>query len=302
MSRFGKEVDKPEYDGPTGDSFGTDGELDFSVDFYGEAPVSDNLEHISKSRIKTFLKCERKFAMKYLAGQRADQNFYMERGSAVHDAFEKFHQNLEAYIAANKEPPRSFTELMPPAADWFQHLKFIGPFFEWELSRWRAACENTDSFEEALEVWKPHSVEVSLTIDEPPVGSLPWLGPYDCLVDARSVPSVDTNDGLVVIDYKTGSIPDKKEWADEGIHVDLEFYAWMLELEEFDVAAGIGMYPSEDENVVREIPNQDIRDTITEVVEYLHSSSATRSDYPTSPQPLCDWCMFQDQCSTSWNS
>jgi len=191
---------------------------------------------------------------------------------------------------------------MGPAKSWFQHLKFIAPFFEWELKRWKTAQENTDSHEEALAAWTPHSVEVSLTIDDPPVGEIPWLGPYDCLVDARSIAEIESNEGYVVIDYKTGSISDKKEWKKEGIYVDLEFYAWMLEEAGYEVAGGIGMYPSEDENVTRSMPNQQTRKNIAEVVEFLHEAAATRENFPTNPQPLCDWCHFQDQCPSSWNS
>jgi CRISPR/Cas system-associated exonuclease Cas4 (RecB family) len=302
MSRFGNvEATVDDANVLSGNQFGHDGELDLEVDFYGEAPVSDHLEHISKSRVKTFLKCQRKFADKYLAEERADENFYMERGSAVHDAFEKFHQTLKAFVAANNELPNSLTELLPHASEWFQFVEYVGPFFEWELDRLKTARQNTESEAEALEAWTPHSVEVSLTIDDPPVGELPWLGPYDALVDARSVSAIENNDGYVVIDYKTGSLP-KEQWRDEGIHIDLEFYAWMLEEAGYEVAGGIGMYPSEDGNVIREMPNPETRADIADVVTYLHESSVTRIDYPTDPQPLCEYCHFYDQCPTSWSS
>lgn len=305
MSRFGNNKTDSAEDVPntiTGNSFGFDGELDLSVDFYGEAPASDYLEHISKSRIKEFLKCKRSFAGKYLAKEREGENFYMIRGTDVHDAFEVFHKNLIAFVKANEEAPDNFTDLLPQASDWFQWLEYFGPFFEWELDRLDAARDNTDSEKEALQAWIPHSIEVSLQVDDPPVGEIPWLGPYDCLLDARSIPQVETNEGYVVVDYKTGSVANKEAWKKTGIYIDLEFYAWMLEEKGFDVAAGIGMYPGESECVVREMPNAEIRDDIADVVSYLHETEVTREAFSTSPQPLCGWCHYEEQCSTSWSS
>lgn len=299
-NRFGG-VEAPEHEVVTGEKFGFEGDLDLSIDFYDEAPVSDHLAHISKSRIKTFLKCERKFAYKYLAEERADQNFYMERGSRVHDAFEEFHQNLEAFITANDEEPNSLTDLLGHASDWFQFLEYIGPFFEWELSRWEEAKSNAETKSEALSIWTPHSVEKSLEINQPPVGDLPWLGPYDALLDVQSVPQFDADEGYVVVDYKTGSLP-KPQWRDKGIHIDLEFYSWMLECAGYHVVGAIGFYPTEDGNVVRSMPNKKIREDIADVVRHLHTVSATRSDFPIQPQPLCDYCFYEEQCPTTWDS
>jgi RecB family exonuclease len=297
--RFGGNVDA-EVEVPTGSQFGTGGEKDLAVDFYGDEPASDHLPHISKSRIKTFLKCPRKFAYKYLAGERASENFYMRRGTHIHDAFEEYHHNLKAFVAANQTFPASLTDLMGPATEWFEFIDWIGPFFDWELQRYETARANIKTKHKALGAWTPHSLEKSLTIEDPPVGDLPWLGPYDALLDARSVREIKSNEGYVVVDYKTGKLP-KKEYRDSGIHVDLEFYAWMLEQEGFNVAGAIGMYPTADGNVVRSMPNEQTRDTITEVIEDLHELAVTRSDFEINEQPLCDWCDYQPQCPSTWD-
>jgi CRISPR/Cas system-associated exonuclease Cas4 (RecB family) len=258
------------------------------------------MEHISKSRLKTFMKCPREFGFKYLAEVREGQNYYMERGSTVHDAYERFHKAIKGYVRVNDELPERFSPLMEGADNWFQFVEYIGPFFRWELKRLRESKRNSDSIEGAIDLWLPHSLERSLTITEPPIGTVPWLGPYDALLNAGSVPQVDETEGYVVVDYKTGTVADKDAWKKTGIYVDLEFYAWMLELSGFDVVAGIGMYPSDDENVVRSMPNPETRKDIAEVVEYFHRANPTVEDFEISPQPLCDWCHYQEQCPTTW--
>lgn len=273
------------------------GDFDLSVDFYGEAPVSDHLEHISKSRVKKYLKCERKFGFTYLAGERVDSNFYMERGTAVHDAFEQFHHNVKAFVAANREFPSSFTDLMPQASDWYQFTEFFGPFFRFELDRWETAKKNTDSLEDALDVWVPHSMEKSLRLEDPPVGELPWMGPTDLVLHAASVPMVEANEGLVILDYKTGSVPDS-QYQGKGIDIDLAFYTWVWEEHGYDIAASVGMYPGESETLVREDIDRAAREKITDVVTELHNKAATKEEFDISPSPLCAWCSYRPQCPT----
>jgi len=277
-----------------------DGEHDLSVkDPYLDPPVSNGLDHVSKSRIKTAIKCYRNFGYKYLGEVREGDNYYFARGTAIHETFERFYENLEAFVAANGEPPERFTDIIGPADDWFQWIEYIGPFFEWELDRWSAAVEATDSRQDAIGVWVPHSVEQELRVTEPPVGTLDWMGPYDVLYHAASVPSVNETEGYVVGDYKTGSVKDE-QYRPEGIHIDLEFYGWMLGCLDYDVVAGIGIYPTENENVVRHFPNPETRADITEIVQHFHSAEATTEDFPINPNPLCSYCFYQQQCPTNW--
>lgn len=288
-------------DAVTGKHLGfEDGDFDLSVDFYGDGPVSNHLEHISKSRVKKYLKCERKFGFTYLAGERVDSNFYMDRGTAVHEAYENFHHNATAFIAANREFPSNFTELMPPASDWYQFTEFIGPFFRWELDRWKTAKEYAGGVDAGLDLWMPHSMEKSLQLEDPPVGELPWMGPTDLVLHAGSVPMVEANHGLVVTDYKTGSVPDK-QYRLESIRIDLAFYSWVWEEHGYDVVGSVGMYPGESGTIVREGIDHAAREKITEVVEDLHSKAATREEFPIKPQALCSWCDYQNQCNTPQN-
>jgi CRISPR/Cas system-associated exonuclease Cas4 (RecB family) len=268
-NRFG------EHDGDTSDidsgySWAYDGELDLDIeDEYKPGPVSDGMAHISKSRIKTFLKCPRSFGFKYLAEERDD------------------------------ELPERFTPLMSDSEDWFQFVEYIGPFFEWELERWEAAKEAADTLDEARQLWVPHSIETSLKIDDPTVGELPWLGPYDVLYHAASVPEVDADEGYVVVDYKTGTVSDE-QYRGTGIHIDLEFYAWILEQAGYDVAAGIGFYPGDDSGkVVREMPNEETRERIRDVITHFHEADAAASEFEPKPSGLCGYCHYQDQCPGS---
>jgi CRISPR/Cas system-associated exonuclease Cas4 (RecB family) len=283
---------------PTGDNFGFEGDLDLSTENYGMESSADVLEHVSKSRIKTFLKCERKFAMKYLAGVRSPQNYHMEKGTNIHDTFEAFHKNVKSFVVANQTFPENFTTLMPDSDLWYQFLGQMGAFFQWELDRWDEARSNADSVQDALDLWTPVALEKSITLDDPPVGELPWLGPTDLVVHAASVPSVDDTDGLVIVDYKTGSVSDPK-YRGKGIHIDLAFYCWVWEQSGYDVRAGVGLYPQENEKVVRSNPDMDARQKIVSVVDQFSEKAVQRTEYDVEPQPLCSWCYYQDQCPTS---
>lgn len=302
MGRFDnseRELTEDEIDGVT-KNWSLNGEMDLDTDKLGTGPIASHFDYLSKSRLKTKEKCERKLGYKYINEVKPDENFYMVRGTNIHDSFEKYHQNVKAYVAANRCFPESLTELLGHGSEWFQFIDWVIPFFDWELERFEEAKKNTETLDAALDAWVPHSLERDLWIDDPPVGDLPWRGPYDALVESQSVPEIDATEGYTVVDYKTGSTPNE-EYRDEGIHIDLCFYSWMLEIKGFNVTGAVGFYPTGDNHVVREVPQPEIRGRIISTIQYLHNNDVTKANMPINPQPLCDWCQFQEQCPTSWD-
>jgi len=260
-----------------------DGELDL------ERTVSE-LDYVSKSRLKTILTCARQFAYIYWCDEREPDNYYTIRGTEVHDALEIFHRNLKEYVDEHGERPERFAPLMGDSSNWEQWLDWIADFFKWEEQRWEAS--------DSLSEWLPHSMEVQLEIDDAPHGELPWMGAYDALVNASSIPE-GPDEGYAVVDYKTGSLKEKEQYRKTGIYIDLEFYAWMLEESGYDVTLGVGVYPKEGDYIAREMPNSGMRNTIKMAVEAMHQPP-TKENYPVEESPLCDWCHFQDQCPSTW--
>jgi CRISPR/Cas system-associated exonuclease Cas4 (RecB family) len=284
-NRFKKQDDKQQREE---NAWAYEGDLDLSV---SPEQMVEGLPYISKSRVKMWLKCPRSFAFKYWAGVREPANFYMVRGGEVHEAFELFHRNVTEYVREHGERPEWYTDFMGPSDNWMQHMTFLGPFWEWEDARWEA-CDGD------LDLWLPHSVEEELWVEDPPIGDLPWMGPYDALYHAASIPWVEDNSGLVVVDYKTGSYENAEKYDRKGINIDLEFYCWMLDELDYDIRAGIGMFPKGDtyEVVVRDYPNPSAQKLIEKAVRSMNDNLPTSKNYPTKTGPLCGWCYFEDQC------
>lgn len=260
----------------------------------------ETLPYVSKSRVKTYLQCPRKFWWKYWCGVRPPTNWYMQRGTEVHETFEEFHLNLLAFVAANQQRPEVFTQLLPDRSHWQQWIEMVGNFFAFEERRWVAAQRVLDRWtpiEVEAEAWlgePPASWVEQQTSDytipdyvsaEPPVGDIPWMGRADLIVDTRSVPGVDGN-GVTIIDYKTGSVPDE-QYRDEGIFLEGEYYGTLFE-EFFDIDAVAGYYPSADELIVSTYPNTDRRRDIKRAVLGMQREPEI-GNFPTDQSPLCHY-------------
>lgn len=244
------------------------------------------LKYVSKSRLESYIQCPYKFALKYWAEHRPPGTMATERGSQIHLAFEKFHENLKEYIAEEGDKPERFTPLMPEYQLTSQWLDYIGSFVEFEERRWREAKRSADFAESrvpagvidadevALESWEPLEVEAEFWLGEvpedyeradpdyvdpdgPPVGDIPWMGKADVILNSASVPGV-TGSGVTIVDYKTGGCPRVKyegaPFLDEimdGVFRQCEYYGWLAE-DVYDVDAVAIYYPRDDELVVGE--------------------------------------------------
>lgn len=244
------------------------------------------LSYCSKSRIETYIQCPLKFAMKYWMEHRPPGTMATERGSQVHLAFERFHENLKDYIEEHGDKPERFTPLMPQTGNETQWLEFLSAFWKFEERRWKEAQRSADFAESrvpaglidadqaAMEAWEPLEVEAEFWLGEPPddyeradpdhvnpdgppVGEIPWMGKADVVLNTASVPGV-TGSGVTILDYKTGSCPTVKyEGAPflddvmEDVFRQCEYYGWMAE-HVYDVDAVAIYYPKDDELVVGE--------------------------------------------------
>lgn len=253
-------------------------------------PAFEQLPYVSKSRIKTMVQCPRNFFWKYWCDNRGPGSYYTERGTEVHETFEKFHENLTAEVETTGARPERFTHLLPESPLWSQWVEMVGEFFRFEERRWRAAYRSAlddlgpvaEVYDTAVDRWTPVEVEAEFWLGEPPqswldserggepdyvsgeppVGDIPWMGRADLIVDTRSLPEVE-GDGVTIIDYKTGT-PDTikyegKPWLQEsletGIFLEGEYYGWLAE-PFYEVDAVAGYYPAHDELVVSTYPSK----------------------------------------------
>jgi hypothetical protein len=299
--------------------------------------LANGLPYISKSRVKEFKKCPRSFYWTYICGERAPENYYMKRGTAVHETFEEFHHTLSAFIEEHGSAPENFTELLPDHSKWGQWIEMVGHFFAFERRRMKESHfqaveelgiglspkENEENAQRTLDFWDPIEIEAEAWLGEPPdswinserggqpdyvsgqppVGEAPWMGRADVIVDTRSVPEVDGT-GVTIIDYKTGSVPDER-YRDEGIFLEGEYYGMLFE-EFFDVDAVAGYYPGADELIVSPYPDEDRRKDIRFAVIGMQREP-TIENFDIDQQPLCHWnngkgegmCHFHEVCPTS---
>jgi len=295
--------------------------------------IEEGLSYVSKSRIKTFKQCPRKFWLKYWTENRPPGNYYTERGSEVHECFEVFHENLKEHLDEGGEAPKFLADLMPDDFTlWSQWLEpYLGHFWKFEERRWLEAersVEFADSMmphggldvaAETLNAWEPVEVEAEAWLGEPPedcdvaddayinpdgppVGEIPWMGSADAIFHSASVPEVDGG-GVTILDYKTGSVPDP-QYRDEGIFLEGEFYGWLFE-KFFDVDAVAGYYPKEDELIISPYPDRERRWEIKKAVLGLQDDPTDMDNFPVEEQPLCHYghgqCFFYPVCPSQWN-
>lgn len=280
----------------------------------------NGLEHVSKSRVKTYLQCPRKFYLLYWCENRTPGSYHTTKGSRIHRAYEDFHNNLIEYVDEHEDRPETFSPLMENWRDYHQWLSpHVANFWMFEETRWELALEygikqfqslddprdGKSVKEYALDVWLPIGVEVEGRLEKPPAGDIPWMGYADAVLHAATVPGVEKDEGVVIVDYKTGKVEDEK-YRDEGIYLEGEFYGWLFEEDEsFDhkVVAVAGYYPQADELVVSPYPDYERRNTILSAVEGMQEAPDLEN-YEYDEQPLCHYkkgrCFFYNECPSQW--
>lgn len=267
---------------------------------------ADELEYISKSRIKEWVTCEWRFYKKYVEGKREPENEAMRRGSTIHEAFEVFYENARKYVESHGQLPADLWELLPDDGEWTAYQDpYITNFLRREEGR-RAYLEDKASAgqisdEEVSDYWLPVEIESEAWLDfqEPP-----WMGYADAILYAESLPTVTADDGVVIVDFKTGDTPDE-QYRNKGIYLEGEFYALLFE-DEYDVAAVAGYYPKDDDLLISML-DKSRREVIRTAVEEMVAAD-DESDYEYQEQPLCAWgesdderCpYYEDECESTW--
>lgn len=260
--------------------------------------------YLSKSRIKTWVTCPRKFYYKYVKKVDTPETDSMVRGTKIHELIEAYYENVLEYAEDNSEPPTTLFSLLDNEVhdDWRDFLDpYMAHFLGFERRRW----QNADSMDE----WKPIAIEEDAwrqVVDNAPV----MMGYADILLPAASIDDehVSDDEGAVLIDFKTGEPGSEKYRGHEngGVFLDLGYYYMLFEAD-YDIRAVGGYYPKTDTLVTSGIDEERQR-FIKEVAEKISEANPDEiEDYPLNVGPLCAWgedeeerCPFYDRCDSSW--
>ncbi len=260
-------------------------------------------EYLSKSRLKTWVTCPRKFYFKYVMELETETTESMIRGTAVHELIEAYYENAEEYAKENDEPPKTLFSLLASDErdDWREYLDpYLAHFLGFERRRW----ENADSMED----WLPIAIEEEMweqVFDDTPV----LMGYADAMLPAASFSDeeVPLNTGCVLIDFKTGT-PNKRYMGHEdgGVYLDLAYYSILFE-SEFDIVAVGAYYPKTDTLVTSPVSEE--RQRFVEQIsrEITNADEDSVEDYSLNEAPLCAWgedederCEFYEECPSTW--
>lgn len=243
-----------------------------------EASDEGELPYISKSRLKTWLECQKKFAYKYILGIRTPGNYHTRKGTALHTTFEVFYKNCREWVDKHGTYPPLYHMIPDELHHYWGNFTtpHIRNFLDFEATR----VQMSDSPEE----WLPVAVEDEVWLDDPPVdGSPPWQGFIDTVWNSSTVPGAVDNGGVVIGDWKTGKTPDE-EYREEGIYTQQEYYGMVAD-KKYDVDGIAGVFPQNNDVLIVE-PTEDRREFIkAEVAKMIELDGVQDAD--RDEQPLC---------------
>lgn len=268
-----------------------------------ESVEQGELPYVSKSRIGKWVTCEEKFNFSYIKGYKEPENKAMRRGTDVHETFEDYYENASAFVAERGRTPTlsEIVDLLPGSKRWADYTTpYIANFLLFESRRAQTAPTPED--------WLPVAVEAEEWLEDPlEYGdeAIPWMGYADAIYPAVAFSKVDGDDGVVIVDFKTGKTP-KEKYRDDGIYLEGEYYAMLFE-SEWDVAAVAGYYPKNDDLIVSPL-KESRRKKIRNVVHEMQAVSGENPGHlEIDEQPLCKWgagddkqCAYYDMCSSTW--
>lgn len=250
-----------------------------------------HLPYLSKSRLVTYIKNPYHYYLVYIRGLREPETHYMRRGTAVHSVFEQYYENLRALYEAEGGVRPDLESYLPPVEEWATWTEpYVSNFLLWEYRR----LETTPTVREFIplgieaEAWEWHGDGSD---------AVPWMGYADVVLHASSIPEVDVDEGVCVIDFKTGKSANGLKYGDKpgGVLDELEYYAMLFE-DEYDVSSMAIYYPRDDV-VLSAVPEKRRRDVLLATIEELVNAGTNHDAYPPNEGPLCKWGPGDDQQS-----
>lgn len=263
------------------------------------------LHYFTKSQLKQAKSCEKKFSFYAVEGIRDTRvSEELIRGKVIHKSIEEFYDavvekfqndNLTASdISMEIIPEMVNIDDKPSPQSSSEYSDELSNFIEFEEKRF----EEAPSKEEYL----PAGVEAEASKPFPKDETVDLFGYIDVVYFASSIPEVETDEGYVIIDFKTGDVK-PKQYRDESIYMELMFYAMISPFEPVQKLGGF--YIAEDEMLWKDIDGEMIMEIHEEMGELLSKKSTM--EYEVEEQPLCAWgtgetdrCEYYDICPSTW--
>jgi hypothetical protein len=214
----------------------------------------------------------------------------MLRGTRIHETFEWYYEAVQDH--GGFLDPRDHDDALPDDRQlWGDFVApYLGHFLAWEVERWEYADSAMDYVPLGVEqeVWH----NPVLGID----GEPEWMGLADAVLPQTGFHESDETEGVVIVDFKTGSVP-KEAYRDDGIYTELEYYSYLFD-DEYDVTGVAAYYPRENETLYQPSPNEILRERIRDcVAEMVNMTVAYEGDstFATNEGPLCKWGQDSDE-------
>ena len=242
---------------------------------------------LSPSSIASFKECPLAFKFSYVQRLPEPPSPWTSKGTLVHKALEL----LMCRPAAERTLPNALVDLATATADLESHPEFAELVMtddEWAAFHADAArlVERYFELEDPTTV-NPIGLELKLQAQ---LGDVRVRGIIDRL-------DLDADGELVVVDYKTGSVPGERfeEKSLAGVHM----YALLCEQMLGRRPARVALYYLKKPEAIIATPTEQSINGVSKRTTALWSAiagSAKRDDFRPNPGRLCDFCTFKPYC------
>lgn len=230
-----------------------------------------------------YLKNPYHFYLKRIQGIKEPQNKWMWRGSEIHKVYEDYYENVRFVWETWELTYDDVTKYLPTdTTKWAAWTEpFVVNFLAWETRRLKAARAAGD---ESLFV--PIVIEAELW-DWRDEDDVPLMGFADVVLHSASIPEVEQETGVTVVDFKTGKSKNGFTYGDKpgGVLDELEYYTMLFE-GEYEVTATAIYYPKDDK-VLPAVPDETRRAELLGAIEEICTLGDDPDLYPINPGPLC---------------
>ena len=246
---------------------------------------------LSPSQASTYRQCPKRWEFRYIHKLPDPPGEAAILGSFVHQVLEdlmKLKPDQRTDDAAKQLARKIYDENLTQSSD-YKNLKLNeAQAKEFRWTAWKS-IEGVWKLEDPSQV-NIHSTEKNFSLD---LDGIPFRGIVDRIDNSEQ--------GLIVLDYKTGKAPTSEKAKDEKLD-QVFLYAAAVREKLQEKPAEVKMYflkaPNSQSLIVREATEQAMDLSVHNLKEtYLDiQKSQTSETFEVKPGPLCGWCAYADRC------